>query len=216
MVAEFSHIPEHGSSQPGAGLSHVCARNRLRPFALNTNPLGKHWSTSNQAFDARGGTGKETSPDSTTDWNFFATDTFNFKPTVTVTYGLRYEYQHLPKSLLSTSTDLKYWFPGPAMDGGNSKLSSGQEQFRPSRFGGMGHGRNSEKRDSVGGGIYDGRTRTHCSGPTHWRIASRFRVFRFPEPQHPSRRWVLSTPLLPGAVGSVRSSNCVSSMAKDM
>jgi hypothetical protein len=66
------------------------------PITINTNPIGKHWTTYSQAFDVRGVTPAGASFFTTTDWNFFLQDTFKWRPNVTINAGLRYELQHMP------------------------------------------------------------------------------------------------------------------------
>ena len=129
------------------------------PFALDTNPLGKHWTTFAQAFDIRGGSGKGDQTFNTTDWNFFATDTFKIKPTVTLTYGLRYEYQHLPKvtpfNINGTET---LGFPDQPWTAETQSFHQDKNNFGPRVALAWDMEETQKSVVRVGGGIYYGRT----------------------------------------------------------
>lgn len=59
----------------------------------------RHYSSFVQAFDLRGFTGDEAGRNffTTTDYNFYFQDTFRAHPHLTLNFGLRYEFQHLPQ-----------------------------------------------------------------------------------------------------------------------
>jgi len=72
------------------------------PGAAGCVPLAgarRRYSSYTQAFDLRGFTGDKAGRVffTTTDYNFFAQDTYKVHPHLTLNYGVRYEYQDLPQ-----------------------------------------------------------------------------------------------------------------------
>jgi hypothetical protein len=62
----------------------------------DANP-GRHYNNYTQQFDLRGGGLRGDAYFTTTDYNFFIQDTWNATRQLTITAGLRYEYQKLPQ-----------------------------------------------------------------------------------------------------------------------
>jgi hypothetical protein len=118
---------------------------------------GKHWSTFQQAFDLRGGNGDLFI--STTDYNFFAQDTFKLNPRVTINTGLRYEYQALPKvKPVTIGGNTFLGFPGQSFTPETQKINADTNNFGPRLA--VAWDVNGDSKDVVrfGAGIYYGRT----------------------------------------------------------
>ena len=127
------------------------------PFTLDTNALGKHWSTFNQAFDVRsGGIGDQFF--TTTDLAFFTMDTFKWRPTVTITYGLRYEFQNLPKVVPFNIGGVETrGFPDQPWTAETQSFHEDKNNFGPRVSVAWDMGGTQKNVVRVGGGIYYGR-----------------------------------------------------------
>jgi hypothetical protein len=126
------------------------------PFTLDANPLGKHWNSFNQAFDARGGNGDQFF--TTTDLNFFVMDTFKWRPTVTITYGLRYEYQRMPEVVPYTVNGVEtLGFPNQPFTSETQSFNHDRNNFGPRLSVSWDIGGTQKNVLRAGGGVYYGR-----------------------------------------------------------
>jgi Carboxypeptidase regulatory-like domain len=126
------------------------------PFTLDANAMGKHWSRFDQAFDARGTNGDQSL--NTTDLAFFAMDTFKWRPTVTITYGLRYELQHMPKVVPYNINGVQtLGFPDQPWSAETQSFNQDTNNFGPRVSVGWDIGGTQRNVVRVGGGIYYGR-----------------------------------------------------------
>ncbi len=155
----------------GAGVySYTSLTNLAQDCPTNARTLGcapiltggatdlKHWNTYDQAFDIRGQDGRIFI--ATTDYNFYVQDTFKWTPRLTLHFGVRYEYQTVPKvPAVEVMPGVSVvGFPGQAFSPETEKLNKDTNNWGPRLSFAWDITGDQKNVLRAGGGIYYGRT----------------------------------------------------------